>query len=88
MPLTDFQRQVLSAIASNRDPESYVGGGTVLQRSGIRDSNDIDIFHDREERLKTAVVLDDRSLVDAGGMLTEERRADDADHVLRHRGQR
>jgi hypothetical protein len=66
MPLTDFQRQVLSAIASNRNPESYVAGGTVLQRSGIRDSDDIDIFHDREERLKTAVVLDEASLKSAG----------------------
>ena len=66
MPLTDFQRQVLGTIALNRDPESYIAGGTVLQRDGIRNSDDIDIFHDREERLATAIVVDEQSLRNAG----------------------
>lgn len=66
MPLTDFQRQVLGTIALNRDPESYIAGGTVLQREGIRNSDDIDIFHDREERLATAIVVDEQSLKNAG----------------------
>jgi hypothetical protein len=66
MPLTSFQREVLSSIAQNRDPESYIAGGTVLQRTGIRFSNDIDIFHDRVERLAEAVGLDNASLIGAG----------------------
>ena len=66
MPLTSFQQEVLSSIAKNRDPESYVAGGTVLQHAGIRLSNDIDIFHDREERLAEAVRLDDASLTRDG----------------------
>lgn len=66
MPLTAFQQRILSVIAANRDEESYVAGGTALHKSGIRFSDDIDIFHDREERLEEAVDQDSRSLTDAG----------------------
>lgn len=58
MPLTPLQQRILTVIASHRDAESFVGGGTVIQRSGIRRSRDIDIFHDREERLRLAANLD------------------------------
>ena len=33
MPITDFQRAVLRLLASNRAPDSYVAGATVINRS-------------------------------------------------------
>jgi hypothetical protein len=66
MPLTPLQHRILSIIARHRDPESFIGRGTVLQRSGIRRSRDIDVFHDREERLNEAAATDIRALRDAG----------------------
>lgn len=48
MPLTPFQKEVLALLASNRNPESYVAGAAVINRSpnSIRFSRDIDLFHD------------------------------------------
>ncbi len=48
MPLTPFQRKILLLLAANRNPESYVAGATVINRSpgSARFSNDIDFFHD------------------------------------------
>lgn len=48
MPLTDFQKGVARVIAVNRKPESYIAGGAVINRgaSGLRTSDDLDIFHD------------------------------------------
>lgn len=66
MPLTRLQHLILSVIASNRDAESFVAGGTVIQRDGIRRSRDIDIFHDCEERLRAACRADIASLRSAG----------------------
>jgi len=33
MPLTEFQKQVLRLLASNRSPDSHVAGGTALNTS-------------------------------------------------------
>ncbi len=38
-------------LASHRNPESYVAGSTPLTREASRYSSDIDVFHDREERV-------------------------------------
>jgi hypothetical protein len=48
VPLTTYQRDVLRLLASNRTPESYVAGGTVVNQGDDtpRFSNDIDLFHD------------------------------------------
>jgi len=48
LPLTPFQRKVLLLLAANRNPESYVAGATVINRSpdSARFSRDIDLFHD------------------------------------------
>jgi hypothetical protein len=48
MPLTDFQRSIARLLAANRNPESHMAGGAVLNRGdgGLRISNDLDIFHD------------------------------------------
>ena len=48
MPLSSLQVRILRALSSQRDPESYVAAGIVLNRDGPRVSEDIDIFHDRE----------------------------------------
>jgi hypothetical protein len=53
-------------LASQRDPESYVAGATPLNRSASRYSGDIDIFHDREERVATAA-LNDAKILEAAG---------------------
>ncbi len=58
MPLTPLQQRILSVIARHRDAESFVAGGTVIQRAGIRRSRDIDIFHDGEQRLRLAAEVD------------------------------
>ena len=74
MPLSSLQRRVLAAIAAQRDPESYIGGGAALHRQGIRGSSDSDVFHDREEALDRAVAADTEALLARGFELTWERR--------------
>lgn len=58
MPLTKIQSEILRLLASHRDPESYVGGSTPLNWNAPRYSGDIDVFHDREERVGRAVEED------------------------------
>ena len=41
MPLTKIQSDVLQLLAAHRDPESYVGGATPLNRKAPRFSDDI-----------------------------------------------
>ncbi len=66
MPVTEAQKGVLRTIAASRDPESYVAGGLPLNRTGPRYSEDIDIFHDREERVARAAEQD-AALLEAAG---------------------
>ncbi len=58
MPLTKIQRDVLRLLASLRDPESDVAGSTPLNRGAARFSSDIEVFHDREERVAQAAERD------------------------------
>jgi hypothetical protein len=53
-------------IAQSRDPESFIAGGLPLNRSGPRISEDIDIFHDREEAVARAATRDAELLSEAG----------------------
>jgi hypothetical protein len=53
----------LRILASRRSP---VAGGVPVNRTGARISNDIDIFHDREERVAAAALEDAQALIDAG----------------------
>jgi hypothetical protein len=48
MPLTDFQREILTVLAANRTEESHFAGGVVLHASATspRFSRDFDIFHE------------------------------------------
>jgi hypothetical protein len=66
VPLSKIQIDVLRLLASHRDPVSYVAGATPLNRDASRYSSDIDVFHDREERVATAALLDVQALAAAG----------------------
>lgn len=70
MPLSNIQREILRLLASHRDPESYVAGATPLNRDAARYSGDIDVFHDREERVATAALADVEALTEAGYEVT------------------
>jgi hypothetical protein len=66
VPLSPLQSDVLRRLAASRNPESYVAGATVLNREGPRYSEDIDIFHDREEAVAKAAGADAAVLAEAG----------------------
>lgn len=70
MPLTKIQTEVLLLLASHRDPESYVAGATPLNRAAIRYSSDIDVFHDREDRVAAAAREDAETLAQSGYLVT------------------
>jgi hypothetical protein len=68
MPLTPFQTDVFKVIAANRNPDSFVAGGIVLNRDrqSVRYSNDIDLFHDTSEALVASAAQDADALRAAG----------------------
>ncbi len=66
MPLSKIQSEVLRLLASHRDPASYVAGATPLNRDAARYSDDIDVFHDREDRVAAAAFADAEALTAAG----------------------
>jgi len=74
MPLTKVQSRILRLLAVHRNPESYVAGSTPLNRDQPRISEDIDIFHDREERVAQAAEEDAAALQTEGFDVTWLRR--------------
>jgi hypothetical protein len=66
VPLSNIQSEILRVIAKQRDPESYIAGATPLNRDTPRFSGDIDLFHDREERVVLAAEADASALSVAG----------------------
>src|SRR5881296_2136244 len=68
MPLGVFEREVLRLLASNRNPDSFVAGATVLHQTHAspRISKDIDVFHDTAESILDAVRKDTATLTDHG----------------------
>lgn len=70
MPLSRIQTDVLRLLAAHRDPESYVAGATPLNRDATRFSDDIDVFHDRQERV-TLAALNDAAVLEAAGYSVE-----------------
>lgn len=72
MPISNVQTRVLSTIARNRDPGSYVAGATVLHRAKTspRYSRDLDIFHDLAERVAQCATCDADTLRASGFDLT------------------
>lgn len=74
MPLSKIQSDILRLLASHRDPESYVAGSTPLNVNAARFSGDIDVFHDREERVLQAAEQDATFLQEHGYALQWLRR--------------
>lgn len=66
VPISKLQSDILRLIAAKRDPESYIAGGVPINRAGPRYSSDIDIFHDRQERVAEAALADAGVLSAAG----------------------
>jgi hypothetical protein len=68
MPLTTFQREVARTLAVNRNPESHLAGGAVINRApdSFRYSNDLDIFHDAAESVALCAEIDAQALRAAG----------------------
>jgi len=68
MPLGDFEREVLRLLAVNRNPDSFVGGATVLHQraDSPRTSRDVDLFHDTLESLAASIASDTAALQAAG----------------------
>jgi hypothetical protein len=68
MPLTPFQKQVARLLAANRNPESHVAGGAVINRGedGVRFSDDLDIFHDVAASVAASAEADAKTLREAG----------------------
>ncbi len=66
VPLSKIQTGILRLLAAHRDPESYVAGASPLNRDAPRISGDIDVFHDREERVAAAAMTDTQTLAAAG----------------------
>ena len=86
MPLSKIQTDILRLLAAHRDPESYVAGSTPLNRDAPRYSGDIDIFHDREERVARAAGEDSAFLGENGYTLHWIRREPNIYAVLAGRG--
>ena len=85
MPLTNVQADILRLLASRRDPESYVAGSTPINRTALRYSGDIDVFHDREERVAIAAAEDSALLENEGYALQWIRREPNIYSVLAKR---
>lgn len=76
MPLTDFQRRVLAAIAGNRSEISHFAGGLVLNADvdSVRFSHDFDIFHEEAKEVVRSSNRDVATLRDAGFDVTPRSR--------------
>jgi hypothetical protein len=74
VPLSRLQRGILALLAAQRNPESYVAGAAMLNLDGPRFSEDIDIFHDREEAVARAAEADAARLAQDGYALQWLRR--------------
>jgi hypothetical protein len=74
-------------LAEHRNPESYVAGAVPLNRDGPRYSQDIDIFHDREEAVAAAAEAD-AGLLGAAGFRVRWLRREPGFHgaVVEHHG--
>ncbi len=68
VPLTSFQEAVARLLAAQRTPDSYLAGGAAMhiEPTSTRYSNDLDYFHDSEERVATAFAADRLILEEQG----------------------
>lgn len=56
MPLTAFQRELLAELAASPNDDRYLAGGAAMHFAphSTRYSDDLDFFHDSEERVASA----------------------------------
>ena len=68
MPLTTFQERVALLLAGSRSEDSYLAGGAAihLAPTSTRYSNDLDYFHDSQERVAKAFHDDEKALTAKG----------------------
>jgi hypothetical protein len=68
VPLTPLQAAIAELLSINRSPDSYLAGGAALHiaPNSKRYSNDLDYFHDSEERVARAFADDLRLLREHG----------------------
>ncbi len=68
MPLTCFQKALSRLLSVNRTPDSYLAGGAALhiEPNSQRYSEDLDFFHDSEQRVAGAFEDDHALLVGRG----------------------
>jgi hypothetical protein len=66
VPLSKIQTDILRLLAAHRDPETYVAGASPLIRDAPRISSDIDVYHDREERVAATAMTDTQTLAASG----------------------
>ena len=68
MPLTPFQSLTLHVLASQRSPNSFLAGGTVLNSApdSPRFSKDLYFFHDVEESVAVCAEADAAVLAQEG----------------------
>ena len=68
VPLTDFQIALAACLAENRTFDSYLAGGAavLIEPNTERYSNDLDYFHDSEQRVAEAFAAD-RKLLETHG---------------------
>jgi hypothetical protein len=78
MPLTPFQQELLKLLSSNRSPDSFMAGGTILNAAedSLRFSKDLDIFHDAQEAVRACAERDAETLAQAGCTVEWLRRFD------------
>jgi hypothetical protein len=72
VPLTPYQAELALLLSSHRTPDSYLAGGAALniEPSSRRYSNDLDYFHDSEQRVASAFA-EDRTALEAAGYALE-----------------
>jgi hypothetical protein len=76
MPLTAFQRGVVHILAVNRNPDSHIAGGAVINRAdtSLRFSEYLDIFHDAAASVAISAAADERVLQEAGYLVAWQHR--------------
>jgi len=76
MPLTSFQAAIFKVISANRNPDSFIAGGIVINRDELsaRFSDDIDVFHDSSQAVAASADADAETLRRAGYNVTFLRR--------------
>jgi hypothetical protein len=72
VPLTPFQERTAKLLSEHRSEDSYLAGGAALHitPNSTRYSNDLDYFHDSEERVASAFGAD-KALLERNGFTVE-----------------